>query len=221
MTIIDKNWDELLEEEFKKEYFRKIFSILKEESKKYYIFPKYDDLFNAFRLTHYEDIKCVIIGQDPYHGYGQANGLAFSVNRDIEIPPSLRNIYRELNSDLNIPIPTHGDLTKWANEGVFLLNAVLTVRENQPGSHKDIGWQRFTDEVIKLINQKEESVVFILWGKFAQSKESLITNPHHLILKGAHPSPLSCFNGFFGKKYFSKSNDFLIMHGRTPIDWSL
>lgn len=219
--MIGNSWDIILQNEFKKEYFKNIFATLKAESKIYHIFPRYDDLFNAFKLTKYEDIKCVIIGQDPYHGYGQAHGLAFSVNENIDIPPSLRNIYKELHDDLHIPIPNHGNLSKWAKEGVFLLNAILTVRENQPNSHKDLGWQRFTDEVIKFINQKEEPVVFILWGKFAQSKEQYITNPKHLILKGAHPSPLSCYNGFFGKKYFSKTNEFLEKSGIKPINWQI
>ena len=207
--MIGNNWDNLLHLEYNKDYFKNLMEILSQEEKKYKIYPKRDEIFQAFKLTDYDKIKCVIIGQDPYYGAGQANGLAFAVNRGVKIPPSLQNIYKELNSDLSIPIPNHGDLSNWAKNGVFLLNSTLTVRENQANSHRNIGWQRFTDEVIRLINLKNENVVFILWGRFAQSKQSLITNKKHLILTGAHPSPLSCYNGFFGKKYFSKTNDFL------------
>jgi len=207
--MIGNNWDNLLHLEYNKYYFKNLMEILSQEEKKYKIYPKRDEIFQAFKLTDYDKIKCVIIGQDPYYGAGQANGLAFAVNRGVKIPPSLQNIYKELNSDLSIPIPNHGDLSNWAKNGVFLLNSTLTVRENQANSHRNIGWQRFTDEVIRLINLKNENVVFILWGRFAQSKQSLIKNKKHLILTAAHPSPLSCYNDFFGKKYFSKRNDFL------------
>lgn len=219
--MIGNNWDNLLHLEYNKDYFKNLMEILSQEEKKYKIYPKRDEIFQAFKLTDYDKIKCVIIGQDPYYGAGQANGLAFAVNRGVKIPPSLQNIYKELNSDLSIPIPNHGDLSNWAKNGVFLLNSTLTVRENQANSHRNIGWQRFTDEVIRLINLKNENVVFILWGRFAQSKQSLITNKKHLILTGAHPSPLSCYNGFFGKKYFSKTNDFLEKNGIKPINWRL
>lgn len=219
--MIGNNWDNLLYLEYNKDYFKNLMEILSQEEKKYKIYPKRDEIFQAFKLTDYDKIKCVIIGQDPYYGAGQANGLAFAVNRGVKIPPSLQNIYKELNSDLSIPIPNHGDLSNWAKNGVFLLNSTLTVRENQANSHRNIGWQRFTDEVIRLINLKNENVVFILWGRFAQSKQSLITNKKHLILTGAHPSPLSCYNGFFGKKYFSKTNDFLEKNGIKPINWRL
>ena len=219
--MIGNNWDNLLHLEYNKDYFKNLMEILSQEEKKYKIYPKRDEIFQAFKLTDYDKIKCVIIGQDPYYGAGQANGLAFAVNRGVKIPPSLQNIYKELNSDLSIPIPNHGDLSNWAKNGVFLLNSTLTVRENQANSHRNIGWQRFTDEVIRLINLKNENVVFILWGRFAQSKQSLITNKKHLILTGAHPSPLSCYNGFFGKKYFSKTNDFLEKNGIKPINWIL
>ena len=219
--MIGNNWDNLLHLEYNKYYFKNLMEILSQEEKKYKIYPKRDEIFQAFKLTDYDKIKCVIIGQDPYYGAGQANGLAFAVNRGVKIPPSLQNIYKELNSDLSIPIPNHGDLSNWAKNGVFLLNSTLTVRENQANSHRNIGWQRFTDEVIRLINLKNENVVFILWGRFAQSKQSLITNKKHLILTGSHPSPLSCYNGFFGKKYFSKTNDFLEKNGIKPINWRL
>jgi len=219
--MIGNNWDNLLHLEYNKDYFKNLMEILSQEEKKYKIYPKRDEIFQAFKLTDYDKIKCVIIGQDPYYGAGQANGLAFAVNRGVKIPPSLQNIYKELNSDLSIPIPNHGDLSNWAKNGVFLLNSTLTVRENQANSHRNIGWQRFTDEVIRLINLKNENVVFILWGRFAQSKQSLITNKKHLILTGSHPSPLSCYNGFFGKKYFSKTNDFLEKNGIKPINWRL
>lgn len=219
--MIGNNWDNLLHLEYNKDYFKNLMEILSQEEKKYKIYPKRDEIFQAFKLTDYDKIKCVIIGQDPYYGAGQANGLAFAVNRGVKIPPSLQNIYKELNSDLSIPIPNHGDLSNWAKNGVFLLNSTLTVRENQANSHRNIGWQRFTDEVIRLINLKNENVVFILWGRFAQSKQSLITNKKHLILTGSHPSPLSCYNGFFGKKYFSKTNDFLEKNGIKPISWRL
>lgn len=219
--MIGNNWDNLLHLEYNKYYFKNLMEILSQEEKKYKIYPKRDEIFQAFKFTDYDKIKCVIIGQDPYYGAGQANGLAFAVNRGVKIPPSLQNIYKELNSDLSIPIPNHGDLSNWAKNGVFLLNSTLTVRENQANSHRNIGWQRFTDEVIRLINLKNENVVFILWGRFAQSKQSLITNKKHLILTGAHPSPLSCYNGFFGKKYFSKTNDFLEKNGIKPINWIL
>ena len=219
--MIGNNWDNILHLEYNKDYFKNLMEILSQEEKKYKIYPKRDEIFQAFKLTDYDKIKCVIIGQDPYYGAGQANGLAFAVNRGVKIPPSLQNIYKELNSDLSIPIPNHGDLSNWAKNGVFLLNSTLTVRENQANSHRNIGWQRFTDEVIRLINLKNENVVFILWGRFAQSKQSLITNKKHLILTGAHPSPLSCYNGFFGKKYFSKTNDFLEKNGIKPINWIL
>ncbi len=185
------------------------------------IFPEQSKVFNAFEKCPFEKIKVVILGQDPYHGAGQANGLAFSVNKDIKIPPSLKNIYKELNDDIGIPIPNHGDLSTWAEQGVLLLNAVLTVEEGKPGSHQNKGWERFTDEVIKMISSKKTGIVFLLWGNYAKSKSVLIDAEKHLILTAAHPSPLSAYNGFYKCKHFSKTNLYLTKQGKTPIEWQL
>lgn len=214
-------WNELFKNEFNKQYFKELMKTLEEEEKIYQIFPKKTEIFTAFQLNELNNVKCVILGQDPYSGINQANGLAFSVNQGIKLPPSLKNIFRELNSDLGIRIPLNGDLTKWAREGVLLLNNCLTVRENCPNSHKDIGWEIFTNKIIEVLNQELNSISFILWGNNAKKKLDLITNNHHQILQGSHPSPLSCYNGFFGGKYFSRTNEFLIKTGRTPIDWNL
>ncbi len=219
--MIGNNWDNLLEEEQKKDYFINLIDFLKEEYKHKIIYPKQNEIFNAFRYTSYEAIKVVILGQDPYHGPRQAEGLSFSVSNDVIKPPSLQNIFKELESDLGIPFPEHNSLKPWAKEGVLLLNAVLTVEEHKPASHSKIGWEIFTDSIIKIINQKKTPVVFILWGAFARSKKSLITNPHHLIIESAHPSPFSARNGFFGSKPFSKTNSFLKEKGLKPIDWSI
>ena len=217
--MIGNNWDTLLKDEYKKEYFINLISFLKEEYKNKIIYPKQNEIFNAFRYTSFDDVKVVIIGQDPYHGPNQAEGLSFSVSNEVLKPPSLQNIFKELESDLGIPFPKHNSLKPWAKEGVLLLNAVLTVEEHNPASHKDKGWEMFTDEVIKILNKKETPVVFILWGAFARSKKSLITNPIHYIIESAHPSPFSARNGFFGSKPFSKTNKFLREHNLKEIDW--
>lgn len=217
--MIGNQWDHYLENEYKKEYFQKLLDFIKEEYKNKTIYPKQNEVFNAFRYTDYQDIKVVILGQDPYHGINQAEGLSFSVKDEVLKPPSLKNIFKELESDLGIPFPEHNSLKPWANEGVLLLNAVLTVEEHNPASHKDKGWETFTDNVIKVINKKEEPVVFILWGAFARSKKDLITNPKHLIIESAHPSPFSAYNGFFGSKPFSKTNEFLKKNGIKEVNW--
>lgn len=219
--MIGNDWDGLLEEELNKEYFQKLIDFVKKEYKEKTIYPKQSDIFNAFRYTSYKDVKVVILGQDPYHGENQAEGLSFSVKKGIKKPPSLVNIYKELQSDLNIPIEENGSLVKWANQGVLLLNAVLTVEKDKAASHQGKGWEIFTDEVIKLLNKKTTPVVFILWGSYARSKKKYITNPIHYIIESAHPSPLSAHNGFFGSKPFSKTNAFLVKTHQQPIDWSL
>ena len=217
--MIGNNWDELLKDEYEKDYFKKLLEFLKEEYKTKTVYPKRSEIFNAFRYTSFDNLKVVIIGQDPYHGPKQAEGLSFSVSNEVLKPPSLKNIFKELESDLGIPFPEHNSLKPWANEGVLLLNAVLTVEEHNPASHKDKGWEIFTDNVIKVINKKEEPVVFILWGAFARSKKNLITNPKHLIIESAHPSPFSVYNGFFGSKPFSKTNEFLKKNGIKEVNW--
>lgn len=216
-----KNWNELFENEFSKEYFLNILKVLDEDRNKYNVFPSKNDIFRTFELTSFDNVKCVILGQDPYHNSNQANGLAFSVNKGIKLPPSLQNIFKELSNDLGINIPISGDLSKWASEGVLLLNTVLTVRENEPNSHANIGWEIFTDKVIKSLNELNKPICFILWGNNAKNKIKLLTNPKHLILVGSHPSPLSSYRGFFGGKYFSKTNEFLISNKQLPIDWNL
>jgi len=221
MVNIGNEWDELLKGEFEKEYYLKLREFLKKEYFTYQVYPNMYDIFNALKFTSYSDVKAVIIGQDPYHGPGQAHGLCFSVQKGIAIPPSLQNMYKELYSDLGIPPANHGYLKKWADNGVLMMNAVLTVRGGQANSHRNMGWEIFTDKVIELLNRREQPIVFILWGNNAKQKMKLITNPNHLILLAAHPSPLSAFNGFFGCKHFSKTNDFLATHGITPIDWRI
>ena len=193
----------------------------KKEYKEKTIYPKQNEVFNAFRYTDFDDLKVVILGQDPYHGPNQAEGLSFSVSNSVLKPPSLKNIFKELESDLQIPFPESNSLKPWAKQGVLLLNAVLTVEEHKPTSHKDKGWETFTDDIIKIINQKEEPVVFILWGAYARNKKSLITNPNHYIIESAHPSPFSARNGFFGSKPFSKTNNFLKSKGLKEIDWKV
>lgn len=217
--MIGNSWDDLLKEEFKKEYFQNLMNFVKEEYKTKTIYPKQSDVFNAFRYTDFNDVKVVILGQDPYHGPNQAEGLSFSVSNSVLKPPSLKNIFKELESDLQIPFPELNSLKPWAKEGVLLLNAVLTVEEHNPTSHKDHGWETFTDNVIKIINQKTTPVVFILWGSYARNKKNLITNPIHYVIESPHPSPFSAYNGFFGSKPFSKTNEFLKSKGLKEIDW--
>lgn len=223
MNFVDNDWQEALKEEFSKEYFKKIEAALSEEySKNITIYPPKEDIFNAFKYTPLHNVKCVIIGQDPYHEEGEAHGLCFSVKPQIKIPPSLRNIYKELKDDLDFDIPDNGYLEKWARQGVFMLNAVLTVREHEADSHKNIGWSKFTDAVINVLNKEDRPIVFILWGGNARKKKKLLDNPKHLILEANHPSPLSANRGgFFGTKPFSKTNDFLISHGVQAIDWKI
>ncbi len=217
--MIGNAWDEELKEEYKKEYFTELMSFVKGEYKNKVIYPKQNEVFNAFRYTDFDNVKVVILGQDPYHGPNQAEGLSFSVSDDVLKPPSLQNIFKELESDLGIPFPKHNSLKPWTKQGVLLLNAVLTVEEHKPASHKGKGWEIFTDDVIEILNKREKPIVFILWGAFARSKKSLITNKQHYIIESAHPSPFSARNGFFGSKPFSKTNDFLRKNGLKEIDW--
>ncbi len=221
MVNIGNDWDEILKDEFNKEYYLNIREFLKSEYKTHTIYPNMYDIFNALKYTPYSSVKVVIIGQDPYHGPNQAHGLCFSVQDGVTPPPSLVNIFKEINSDLGLPVPNHGNLTKWAKEGVLLLNNVLTVRAASPNSHKGKGWEQFTDCVISHLNDREKPIVFLLWGANAKTKARLITNPNHLILTSVHPSPLSAYHGFFGCKHFSKANKFLTDHGIDPVDWSL
>ncbi len=215
------SWSFYLKDELEKQYCKRLFDYVQKEEKSKIIFPAVKNIFNAFDITHFENIKAVILGQDPYHGKGQAHGLAFSVQDGVPFPPSLRNIFQEYSTDLGYSVPQNGDLTKWAKEGVFLLNAVLTVRANEAHSHKEKGWEVFTDAVIKMISDKKEHVVFILWGKPAQKKTRLIDESKHLILKAPHPSPLSAYRGFFGSCPFSKTNRYLQEQGIEGIDWKL
>lgn len=217
MVNIGNDWDEVLKGEFEKDYYIKLREFLKSEYFSREIYPDMYDIFNAMKLTPYSKVKAVILGQDPYHQPGEAHGLCFSVKKGIRIPPSLRNIYKELYDDLGIVPPQHGCLESWAKNGVLLLNTVLTVRRSEPNSHRGRGWETFTDTVISHLNRREEPMVFILWGKNAKEKRELITNPFHLILEGAHPSPYSANNGFFGGRYFSRANAFL----KEPVDWRL
>lgn len=221
MVNIGNEWDELLKDEFEKDYYLKLRQFLISEYNSRKIYPPMEDIFNALRFTSYSDVKAVILGQDPYHGAGQAHGMCFSVKKGVTPPPSLQNIYKEINSELGLPIPKHGELTDWARNGVLLLNTVLTVREGSPNSHKGQGWEIFTDRVIELLNQREQPIVFLLWGGNARAKAKLITNPKHLILQCAHPSPLSAHNGFFGCGHFAKANVFLRSQGIEPIDWEI
>lgn len=219
---IHDSWKKVLKAEFTKDYFLQIVNFLRtEKMANKTIYPPGSLIFNAFNTTPFDNVKVVILGQDPYHGPGQAHGLCFSVQTGVTPPPSLVNIYKEMQTDLGLPIPTHGNLSKWAENGVLLLNASLTVRANEPMSHARIGWASFTDGVIKKVSEQKEHVVFILWGKFAQEKQALIDETKHLVLKAAHPSPLSAHNGFWGCKHFSKTNEYLVKNGIDPVDWSV
>ena len=220
-NILKNDWKNILDDEFNKEYYQKLRTFLTNEYRTKVIYPDKYDIFNALHFTSYKDVKVVILGQDPYHGAGQAHGLSFSVNPNIKIPPSLLNIYKELNSDLGCYIPNNGYLKKWSDQGVLLLNTSLTVRADEANSHQKIGWEIFTDKIISLINEKEDPVVFLLWGNNAIKKKNLITNKKHLILTSVHPSPLSASRGFFGSKPFSKINNFLISVNKKPIDWQI
>lgn len=221
MVQFNNDWDEILKDEFEKEYYLKLREFLKKEYSTKKIYPNMHDIFNALKYTSFADTKVVIIGQDPYHGPNQAHGLCFSVQKGVTPPPSLKNIFKELNSDLNIKESEHGCLTHWARQGVLLLNTVLTVREGNPNSHKGMGWEVFTDRVISELNRKNTPVVFLLWGANAKAKARVITNPLHIKLETVHPSPLSAYGGFFGCKHFSKANEILINSNQTPIDWEL
>ncbi len=219
--MIGNDWDTKLKVVWESENFKKFMTIIKNKYKESTCFPESSNIFNALKLTPYKDVKVVILGQDPYHGVGEAHGLSFSVQKGVKKPPSLRNIFKELKDDLNIEEPNDGDLTKWAKEGVLLLNSVLTVEKDKPASHSNLGWELFTDHIIKLLNQKEEPVVFILWGNFARSKKKYITNPKHYVIESPHPSPFSAYHGFFGSKPFSKTNDFLKKNNIKTINWRL
>ena len=221
MVNLGNAWDSVLSPLFSNERYLNIRNFLKAEYSEQTIYPNMHDIFNAFKFTDYNDVKAVILGQDPYHGFGQAHGLCFSVQKGVKCPPSLVNIYKELKADLSVDTPNHGNLTKWAQQGVLLLNTVLTVREGNPNSHKDCGWQWFTDEVIKKLNEREKPIVFILWGGNARSKKKFIDQNKHFIIESAHPSPLSAYNGFFGSKPFSKTNELLKSVNISPIDWNI
>lgn len=221
MVNIGNDWDEILSDEFTKEYYINLRSFLANEYRTRVIYPNMYDIFNALKYTSFSDTRVVILGQDPYHGPNQAHGLCFSVKKGVMPPPSLKNIYAELKNDVGFIPPAHGELTEWAQRGVLMLNAVLTVREHQPNSHKGMGWEIFTDRVISELNRKTKPVVFLLWGANARQKAKIITNPLHVKLESVHPSPLSAYNGFFGCRHFSKANEILISSGQEPIDWQL
>lgn len=219
--MIGNSWDEILKDEYQKDYFKNIAMFINKEYREKTIFPPKSNILRAFKLTDYDNVKVVILGQDPYHGINEANGLAFSVSKGVRLPPSLQNIYKELYNDLGITVSTNGDLEKWAREGVLLLNSVFTVEKDKPASHKNIGWEQFSDEVIKKVNEKNTPVVFILWGSFAKSKAKYITNPIHLVITSPHPSPFSAYSGFFGSKPFSRTNEFLRKNNIKEIDWKI
>ena len=219
--MINNDWDEVLSSVWNSPGFKKFMSIIDKKYSETTCFPEYNDIFNALKLTPYSKVKVVILGQDPYHGTGEAHGLSFSVKDDIKKPPSLKNIFKELHDDLGYPEPKSGNLEKWAKEGVLLLNSVLTVEKDKAASHKDLGWEKLTDHIIKLLNIKETPIVFILWGNFAKKKKVYITNKKHLIIESPHPSPFSAYTGFFGSKPFSKTNNFLIKNNIEPIDFNL
>ena len=222
MAMIDNDWLLCLQDEFKKPYYKELYQFVRQEYNTHVIYPPADDIFNAFHFTPLSKVKVLILGQDPYHGEHQAHGLCFSVLPDQpELPPSLQNIYKELQDDLGCYIPNNGYLKKWADQGVLLLNTVLTVRAHQAGSHQGKGWEQFTDAIIHAVNAQERPIVYLLWGKPAQSKIPMLTNPKHLILTAPHPSPLSAYRGFFGCRHFSKTNEFLMKNGTEPIDWQI
>ena len=221
MGMIQNDWLKPLKPEFRKPYYAELFKFVQNEYATRKIFPPADDIFNAFHLTPLHEVKVVILGQDPYHNDGQAHGLCFSVKPDVEVPPSLVNIYQELHDDLGCYIPNNGYLVKWAKQGVLMLNTVLTVRAHQANSHRGMGWEQFTDAAIRILNEQDRPIVFILWGSPAQKKAQMLDNPKHLILKAPHPSPLSAYRGFFGSRPFSKTNEFLVKNGLAPIDWQI
>ncbi|SHN64816.1 Uracil-DNA glycosylase [Butyrivibrio hungatei DSM 14810] len=222
MAMISNDWLPALQEEFHKDYYKKLFTFVKDEYSKHVVYPPSEDIFNALHLTPLKDVKVLILGQDPYHEPGQAHGLSFSVLPEkADTPPSLVNIYKELSDDLGLYIPNNGYLKKWADQGVLLLNTVLTVRAHQANSHKGKGWEQFTDAIIRAVNEQDRPVVYMLWGKPAQNKKGMLNNPKHLILEAPHPSPLSAYRGFFGCKHFSKCNEFLVQNGLEPIDWQI
>lgn len=221
MVHIGNDWDALLADYFASEQYQALRQFLAQEYRTHTVYPNMYDIFNALKYTAYKDVKVVILGQDPYHGPGQAHGLCFSVKQGVEPPPSLKNIFSELEKDVGIPTPKHGELTCWARQGVLLLNTVLTVREHQPNSHKGHGWEAFTDRVIELLDQKQTPIVFLLWGANARNKAKIVTNPIHIKLEAPHPSPLSAYNGFFGCRHFSKANAILEASGQEPIDWNV
>lgn len=221
MPAISNDWLEPLSQEFRKPYYRKLYQKVIEEYQSKSVFPPADEIFNAFHFTSLHEVKAVILGQDPYHNVGQAHGLCFSVRPQVDIPPSLVNIFQELHDDLGCEIPNNGYLVKWAKQGVLMLNTVLTVRAHQANSHRGIGWEEFTDAAIRILNEQDRPIVFILWGSPAQRKKAMLNNPKHLILQAPHPSPLSAYRGFFGSKPFSKTNEFLTANGVAPIDWQI
>lgn len=221
MVQFNNSWDILLKDEFQKPYYLNLRKFLVQEYKTQTIYPNMNNIFNALKYTDYKDVKVVILGQDPYHQPNQAHGLCFSVLKGINPPPSLQNMYKEIHAEYGYPIPTHGELTYWAKQGVLMMNTVLTVRESQPNSHKGMGWEIFTDNVITILNQRPEPMVFLLWGANARAKKKIITNPNHLVLESAHPSPLSAYNGFFGNGHFKKANEFLKSKGIQEIDWQI
>lgn len=221
MVNIGNSWDELLAAEFTSDYYKKLQEFLKDEYANHIIHPDKNDIFSSLKWTSYEDTKVVIFGQDPYHGENQAHGLAFSVKKGVDIPPSLKNIYKELKEELGLDIPNHGYLEKWARQGVLLLNSALTVRDGEANSHKGKGWEILTDRIVELLNDRKKPVIFLLWGNDAKRKEELITNPQHITLSAAHPSPLSASRGFFGCGHFKKVNNILISLNQKPIDWQI
>ena len=221
MVQFNNSWDILLKDEFEKPYYLNLRKFLVEEYKSQTIYPHMNDIFNALKYTDYKDVKVVILGQDPYHQPNQAHGLCFSVKKGVNLPPSLQNMYKEIYAEYGFPIPQHGELTYWAQQGVLMMNTVLTVRESQPNSHKGMGWEIFTDNVISLLNQRPDPMVFLLWGANARAKKKIITNPNHLVIESAHPSPLSAYNGFFGNGHFKKANEFLKQNKLSEIDWKI
>lgn len=221
MVQFNNNWDILLKDEFQKPYYLNLRKFLANEYKTRTVYPNMNDIFNALKITDYKNVKVVMLGQDPYHQPNQAHGLCFSVKKGVKAPPSLQNMYKEIYAEYGYPIPNHGELTYWAEQGVLMLNTVLTVRESQPNSHKGMGWEIFTDNIISLLNARPEPMVFLLWGANARAKKKLITNPNHFVLESAHPSPLSAYNGFFGNGHFKQANEFLKSKGQKEIDWQI